>query len=71
MVSVFKILPEFAFHYSGMGSFGFLLSPHQNRPPFWFYFCHIGNALVTVDEMRSAEFWQLSGGRYLADFPSV
>lgn len=60
-----------AFQYSGMGSFGFLLSSYQKLPPFCFSSPHIGNVLVTMDEMQTAEFWQLSDCRCSGNFPSV
>lgn len=52
------MVAKLVFQYSGMGSFGFIFSSYQKLPLSCF-FSHVGNALVTVDEMQRAELWQL------------
>ena len=72
VLSLFKKLASLAFQYRGMGSFGFLLSSYQKLPSFFvfFPFSHIGSVSVTVDEMQTAEIWQLlSGGRVSGSWP--
>lgn len=68
-MSIFKILSDLAFQYSGMGSSVFFSCLRENTHPF--FFSHIGNVLVTVEEMQMVKYWQLPGGRCLDSNPLV
>lgn len=48
----------------------FLFS-YQKQPPICFVFSYIGNVLVTVNEMQTQEFWQLSGCIFWGGIQSV
>lgn len=53
----------------GILSFSSLLLP--KLATFCIFFRHVGNVLVILNEMQTAEFWQLSGGGILCVWTSV